>query len=322
MKLIKVKKHDHSIICVRNNDQCFVCSNLLSLHDYKQELSGDDAIVFLLRNKQLHAAIDKELTSGTLIPVTFEQNEVLLPFTMKSLRDFMLFEQHVIDATRGFVRHFMPGKFRITSFLEKLTGKPLKSFRPKPLWYKYPIYYMGNHLNVVGNNASIEFPPYCTALDYELELAAVLAEPLLNATPQQAEAAIGGFVVLNDISARNMQAAEMQSGFGPVKTKNFINAISPIVVSADEILSRIKQLNAYVKINDKVVSTCTSETMNYTIGEAIAYASWGEQLYPGEVFGTGTFPGGSGMETNNWLQHGDKLELHIEEVGSLVSYIK
>lgn len=181
---------------------------------------------------------------------------------------------------------------------------------------------MGNHLNIVGDRSTIFPPDYCTALDYELELAAILASPIKNATATEAEQAIGGFVVFNDFSARNVQAAEMQSGFGPVKAKNFINAISNVIVSADEILPIIKNLKARVIINGTVVSQCSSANMHYSIGEAISYASKGEQLHAGELFATGTFPGGSGMETDCWIKSGDTLELQIDQVGSLISIIK
>ena len=90
-------------------------------------------------------------------------------------------------------------------------------------------------------------PPYTKALDYELELGFVLAQPLRDASPETAEAAIGGFVVLNDFSARDVQLAEMASGFGPQKAKHFRSAMSKVVVSADEILPRWHDLNGFVR---------------------------------------------------------------------------
>jgi len=61
--------------------------------------------------------------------------------------------------------------------------------------------------------------------------------------------------------------------------------------------------------------------MDYTLGEAIAYASLDEQLYPGEFFGSGTLPGGCGMENGHWLKQGDTIELEIEKVGTLENSI-
>ncbi|MCX7090999.1 MAG: fumarylacetoacetate hydrolase family protein [Legionellales bacterium] len=90
--------------------------------------------------------------------------------------------------------------------------------------------------------------------------------------------AIGGYVVLNDLSARDVQIAEMRSGFGPQKAKHFLNAMSPIVVTADEINDRIDRLQASVIIDGINRAHCTTSNMQYSLGEAIAYASKSEPL--------------------------------------------
>src|SRR6185437_10945186 len=113
-----------------------------------------------------------------------------------------------------------------------------------------PVYYMGNHLTFAADGDDISVPPYTRALDYELELGFVLAHPLRDANATQAEAAIGGFVVLNDFSARDVQLAEMRSGFGPQKAKHFCNAMSAAVVTPDEVLPHLGTLSAEVLIND------------------------------------------------------------------------
>ena len=75
-------------------------------------------------------------------------------------------------------------------------------FRPRPLWHRQPIYYMGNHLAFVTDGAAVASPSYTHAFDYELELGFVLSGSLFNARPEEAETAIGGFEVLNDFGAR------------------------------------------------------------------------------------------------------------------------
>jgi 2-keto-4-pentenoate hydratase/2-oxohepta-3-ene-1,7-dioic acid hydratase in catechol pathway len=245
----------------------------------------------------------------------------LLPFEPRSFRDFMLYEQHVIDAGRGLARRFLPGPYKISRAWETVLRSTFPPFRPNPLWFRQPIYYFGNHLNMVTDGDAVDWPGYTDALDYELELAAVLCAPLKNATPKQALDAIGGFVVLNDFSARDVQLAEMRSGFGPQKAKHFLNAISATVVTADALLPEIDKLAASVKINDKVVCETTSAGAKYSFGEVLAHASAGEQLHAGELFGSGTLPGGSGMESGNWLAPGDTITLHIEKLGSLTNTI-
>ena len=246
---------------------------------------------------------------------------VTLPFQPLSFRDFLLFEKHFIDASRGFVKRFLPKKYRITTLYETITGKTFPKFKPSPLWYEQPLYYFGNHLNFVTSGDDIHSPAYTHALDYELELGAILAKPLLNATPEEAKKAIGGYVVLNDLSARDVQMAEMRSGFGPQKAKHFLNAMSQIVVTTDEVNDRIEQLQASVTIDGTNCANCTTSNMQYSLGEAIAYASKNEQLHPGELFGSGTLPGGCGMENGHWLQSGNVLTLKIDGVGELTNRI-
>ena len=245
------------------------------------------------------------------------QSDCLLPFQPASFRDFLLFEKHNIDASRGLVRRFHPSQYRLADAFERITRRPLPLFKPRPLFYRQPIYYMSNALTFVPTGTPIAVPPYSQALDYELEIGFVLAKPLLDATPADALAAIGAFVLLNDLSARDVQRAEMATGLGPQKAKHFANSLSETAMTADEILPRIDSLTGSVTINGQTVSTVSSAGMQHGIGEVLAHASRGEQLLPGELFGTGTLPGGSGMETGNWLQPGDTLKLLLDDIGTV-----
>jgi 2-keto-4-pentenoate hydratase/2-oxohepta-3-ene-1,7-dioic acid hydratase in catechol pathway len=251
----------------------------------------------------------------------FHDDIPMLPFEPRSYRDFMLYERHAIDAARGYAKRFIPLGYFVAIGYERITGRTFPLFRPKKIWYNRPIYYMGNHLSFVTDNQAIPFPSYSKALDYELELGAVIVKPIRNATAKEALEAIGGFVVFNDFSARDVQLPEMKSGFGPAKAKHFANAISAVIVSADEILPFHNDLQAEVRINHETVIKTSTAGMHFTLGEAIAYASLDEQLYPGEFVATGTLPGCSGMENGHWLKHGDTIELAIDKIGTLTNPI-
>jgi len=244
-------------------------------------------------------------------------SEHLLPFQPISFRDFMLYERHTIDASRGLLQRFHPIQYRIATAVEAVSRKPFAMLKPKPLFYRRPMYYMSNHLTFVPSGTPIEFPTYSKALDYELEIGFVLTAPLLDASPAQALEAIGAFVVLNDCSARDVQRAEMDSGFGPQKSKHFASSMSATAVTADEVLPRIDELHGSVAINGTTVSTVTSKGMRWSIGDVLAHASRSEQLYPGEMFGTGTLPGGSGMEIGKWLRPGDTLSMTLDDIGEI-----
>ena len=242
----------------------------------------------------------------------------LLPFSPVSFRDFMLYEAHVIGASKGWLKRFRPRSYRLALLYERLTGKPHPKLRPKPLWYQRPIYYVGNPRTFLTEGEAVPWPSYTRALDFELELGFVVVRPLgSNPSPEEAARAIGGFFVLNDFSARDVQAAEMQSGFGPVKAKNFATGMGAVVVSADEVLPRWQALSGEVRINGERVCQGKAEGPRFELAEAVAYAALGEGLVPGEVMATGTFPGCSGLEADRLLEPGDEVEATIEGVGAL-----
>ncbi|MBC2714865.1 MAG: fumarylacetoacetate hydrolase family protein [Desulfobacteraceae bacterium] len=324
LKRVRLQNATSSTIAVKSHDRWIPMDQVLSLAgesitEENNRLSTDMIAVLQagqsMRDKWQALADDFD---GELPKI---ENTPLLPFQPRSYRDFMLFEQHVINASRGYARRFLPMSYKIAAVYEHLFKLTFPKFRPHPLWYKKPIYYMGNHLNFVTDQHPVAFPSYSRALDYELELGVIIVKHLKNASEKEAMDAIGGFVVFNDFSARDVQLPEMRSGFGPVKAKHFINAISSAVVTADEIMPHLYNLTGEVRINDQTIVTTSTSDMDYTLGEAIAYASMDEQLYPGEFFGSGTLPGGCGMENGCWLAPDDTVELEIEKVGTLVNTI-
>lgn len=255
------------------------------------------------------------------LPPRVTDGPLILPFESRSFRDVLLYERHWVQSSKGYVRHFMPWAHHLTQAYERLIGSTFPAFRAPKLLARQPIYYFGNHLTMVPSGTAIKPPSYTKALDYELELGWVLSRPLFNATAEQALAAVGAFVVINDFTARDVQRAEMQSGFGPQKSKHFLSSMSATMTTADEILPHIDALQARVEINGKCVTSTTSAGMRYSIGEVLAHLSRDEQLYPGELIASGTLPGGSGLEAGRLLRSGDELRLVIEEVGEITHRI-
>ncbi|MCP3811047.1 fumarylacetoacetate hydrolase family protein [Mycobacteriaceae bacterium Msp059] len=239
----------------------------------------------------------------------------VLPICPTSFRDFMMYEKHAVDAARGLAKRFVPKGYRAARIYETVTRRTFPAFRPKALWYREPIYYMSNALTFVPSGVPIRTPSYSRALDFELELGVVLGSPLRNATVEQAAAAIAAVVVVNDFSARDVQLAEMRSGFGPQKAKHFISSMSATAVAGPALAPHLDGLTASVTVNGKTVSRTTTAGMRYSMAEAIAHVSRDEQLFPGELLGTGTLPGGSGMELGCWLTPGDELRLEIDAIG-------
>jgi 2-keto-4-pentenoate hydratase/2-oxohepta-3-ene-1,7-dioic acid hydratase in catechol pathway len=241
--------------------------------------------------------------------------DTVLPVCPASFRDFMVFEQHAVDAARGMARRFVPAGYRFGRAYETLTRRTFPAFRPHRLWYRQPVYYMSNALTMVPSGIPVAFPSYSRALDFELELGVVLGAPLRDATVEQAAAAIAAVVVVNDFSARDVQLAEMRSGFGPQRSKHFTTSMSSTAVAGEAVADRLDKLTATIAINGTTLARTGTQAMRYSMAEAIAHVSQSEQLYPGELLCTGTLPGGSGMELGHWLAPGDELRLEIDGIG-------
>lgn len=256
-----------------------------------------------------------------LISLDLSPYKEVLPFRPTAYRDYMLYENHMLNAARGFVKKYMPGQFRIVKAYEKIMRKPFPKLRPSHRYYQHPIFYMGNHLNFISNYDSVAIPAYTKELDYELEIGAFITKPLKNASIEEVIDAIGGFVILNDFTARDVQLDEIATGFGPMKAKNFANAISSVVVSKDDLFHQLENLSVKVFINRELIAKNTTKGKLFSFPEAIAYASSEEQLHPGELFGSGTVPGCTGIENGAMLKKGDEITLEVEGIGQLTNSV-
>ena len=218
---------------------------------------------------------------------------LLAPLRPRSLRDFLAFEGHLQNA------------------LPRL-GRPIPDE-----WYEVPAYYKGMPDTVIGPDEEVPWPSWTDKLDHELELAAVIGRPVRDAAPEDAAEAIFGYTIWNDLSARDVQSRELPMGMGPGKAKDWdgSNVLGPCIATADELDAG--GLAMRVRVNGEVWGEDSSAHMHHTFADMIAYASRSQTLYPGEVLGSGTAAGGSGLELDRWLAPGDVVELEIEGIGVL-----
>jgi 2-keto-4-pentenoate hydratase/2-oxohepta-3-ene-1,7-dioic acid hydratase in catechol pathway len=107
----------------------------------------------------------------------------------------------------------------------------------------------------------------------------------------------------------------MKTGFGPAKGKDFATALGPWIVTPDEL--DLGGLTMVARVNGEEWSRGSSATLTWSIAELIAYASWGETLWPGELLGSGTVGTGAGAEHGKQLQPGDVVELEVSGIGVL-----
>ena len=209
------------------------------------------------------------------------------------------------------------------------TAREARGLEMDPDWYELPVFYFTNPAAVRGPGDEIRVPPGCEALDYELEVAAVIGAGGADLRPDEAEAHIAGFVVMNDWSARDLQSREMKQGLGPAKGKDFATTLGPALVTPDELepLRRNKAYNLSMtaRVNGRDYSHGNLADIHWSFGEMLAYASRGTTLVPGDVIGSGTCSTGCilelslthGGEAYPWLRPGDVVELDVGGLGTI-----
>ncbi|HEY2327228.1 MAG TPA: fumarylacetoacetate hydrolase family protein [Gaiellaceae bacterium] len=200
-----------------------------------------------------------------------------------SVRDFMAFEQHVANA-------------------RKLRGAEVPAE-----WYEIPVFYFSNPAAIYGPEQDVPYPDGTAELDYELEVAAMIG----------ADGAIGGFTVMNDWSARDVQRQEMRVGLGPAKGKDFATSFGPCVVTMDEFDGTSGEMVA--RVNGEERSRGNLRDMHWKWDALVEQAARNTTLRPGDLIGSGTVGTGCILEHGDgrWLQRGDVVELEVEGIGVL-----
>jgi len=213
-----------------------------------------------------------------------------------------------------------------------------------PEFDQYPIFYFTNHHSITGPGEIKCMPDHFEKLDFELEAAIVISKYGRNIKAEDADEYIGGLMIMNDLSARQLQMEEMLLNLGPAKGKDFATAIGPWLVTLDELqpfeispkqnhTGKNWNLRMQCRVNGKQVSDGNTGDMDWTFAEIIERASYGVDLYPGDVIGSGTVGTGCFLELNGtgkltdpnyteqWLQPDDVVEMEIEGLGILSNKI-
>ena len=189
-----------------------------------------------------------------------------------------------------------------------------RSSEKKPAWYTNPPFYKGNCDTVLGPGDPVPYPYYTKKLDLEIEIAIIVGKRGKNLTFEQAREHIAGYSIWVDPSARDGHDREP---FGPTKRKDFGTCLGPCIVTADS----IDIMNQPCRV------TCDGEVWfegntglphSFKPEQLVAYASDNEELFPGDVIGTGTIGLGCSMDYAKWPQVGQTMTLEIEGVGRMV----
>jgi 2-keto-4-pentenoate hydratase/2-oxohepta-3-ene-1,7-dioic acid hydratase in catechol pathway len=173
---------------------------------------------------------------------------------------------------------------------------------------------------IVGPDEPVVYPEHLTEeLDYELELAVVIRKPGRWFSPEEAADYIGGYVIFNDITARDIQRREMRSGvFSFCKAIDTFCPLGPWIVTPDEIPDP-HDLAMELRVNGEARQTSHSRNMSVSIPEILShYSPLGYSA--GDVVSTGTVSGVAGFSDDPaslYLKPGDVMEAEIERIGVL-----
>jgi len=265
-------------------------------------------------------AAEKAIRSGNRLtgmgkPV--ESTELMAPVPFpSSCRDGYAFRQHVAAARRN------------------------RKVEMIPEFDQYPIFYFTNHHSITGPGPLAFMPDHFEKLDFELEAAIVICRHGRNIRAEEADEYIGGLMIMNDWSARRLQMEEMLLNLGPAKGKDFSTTLGPWLVTLDELdrfeipakqghVGKSWNLSMKCRVNGKQVSEGNLGDMDWTFAEIIERASYGVDLYPGDVIGSGTVGTGCFLELNGtgklqdpqyteqWIQPNDVVEMEIDQLGLL-----
>ena len=181
-----------------------------------------------------------------------------------SVRDFYAYERHVAASWRR-------------------RGAEVPEY-----WYEAPAFYFSNPASIRGPGEQVTRPGSTAMLDFELEIAAVIG----------AEAEIAGFTLMNDWSARDVQAEERAVGLGPHKAKDFAISLGPWLVTPDELPYEEGRLRiaASVSVNGVEITRTSAAEQHFAWPEIVAHAARDTRLRPGDVLGSGTLAGGCLLE--------------------------
>ena len=317
MKLVTFKTGDDERLGILVNNQVYdlnECEPLLPNNMLAFLQAGDTAM-------QKARQVDAQLMDNQLNVRPVNQYEVLAPVPHPtSCRDGYAFRQHVAAARRN-------------------RGVPMI-----PEFDQYPIFYFTNHQAIFGPGDLYCMPDHFKKLDFELEAAIVIGKRGKNIPASKADEYIAGYMIMNDMSARTLQMEEMLLNLGPAKGKDFATVIGPWLVTPDE-LEQFKtncktghegnafNLEMVCRVNGIEVSRGNVADMDWTFAEIIERVSYGTEIYPGDVIGSGTVGTGCFLELNGtglsnnksyqpqWLQDGDVVEMEITGLGLLENTI-
>ena len=243
----------------------------------------------------LQAAEDRLVQLGALVPLTNDVLRAPIPQPRKNILCMgRNYQEHTVESMRAFNEGTAPSE--------------------KP---DFPIIFTKSTTTINGPFGDVAYDPKITEeLDWEIELAVVIGKEGKNISRSDALDYVYGYMVLNDISARDIQKRHGNQYFKG-KSLDGTCPIGPWIVTAGDI-SDPDDLRLTLRVNGVVKQDDRTSSMLFDVAEIIEQMSLGMTLEPGDIIATGT-PSGIGMARTprEFLHAGDVVECEIEAIGTI-----
>ena len=305
MKLISYSKDEKIKIGVLEKNKIY------DLQSINHKIAGN--MIDFIKGGEQQLILAKNAVKNNTPTIQKEDVNIISPVpNPPSVRDAYAFRQHVETARRN------------------------RGLDMIPEFDEIPIFYFTNHHAVYGEGDFKIQKLHSYKLDFELECAAVIGKKGKNISVEEADSYIYGFMIMNDLSARELQMQEMKLNLGPAKGKDFGSTFGPWLVTKDELESYKEpssfgdryNLSMKAFVNNIQVSEDSLSNMTWTFAQIIERVSYGVDIFPGDIIGSGTCGSGCFLELNGskitdnqWLIPGDVVSLEIEGMGKLSNKI-
>lgn len=315
MKLVSFKRQGKDELALYHNNHIYPIADLSNdlPGNMAEFLKGEEAN--MEKARKLNDEVQNGKHESSALP--FDQAEILSPVPHPtSCRDAYAFRQHVA------------------------TARANRGVDMIPEFDQFPVFYFTNHNTSYGPGEVTLMPDHFLKLDFELEIAMVVGKQGRNIKAENADDYIAGYMIMNDLSARQLQMEEMKLNLGPAKGKDMANTFGPYLVTADELqdvatsakeghAGKAYNLTMKAHHNGQQISEGNFADMDWTFAEIIERVSYGVDIFPGDVIGSGTVGTGCYLELNGtarqknpdhepqWLKEGDEMILEIDKLGKL-----
>ncbi|NIP61610.1 MAG: FAA hydrolase family protein [Nitrosopumilaceae archaeon] len=262
-------------------------------------------------------ATKEDITYATAVPIPQSIKEFLFDGWLQEIEDKVDKISYTNDLAKFKILPPIPNPSKIICLAFNYSDHAKEQNLTPP---KDPVIVLKPRTTLCGSGSDIVCPNFVTQLDYEIELAVIIGKDCKNISVEDANSVVFGYVILNDISARDIQYGDKQFTRG--KSFDTFAPCGPWITTSDEIKDP-HNLKLITKLNGKIMQNSSTSNMFIKIPELISKLSKVMTLERGDIISTGT-PAGVILHSKDavFLKDNDKIEMEIENLGILKNTVK